>query len=95
MPGGVPHWVLSTSNSISVSRHFYAKSTIRSSVISIVQTFILDGALTNDANVETHTLLFQMLIFWSMHHDKTDVDSRFQLISIALGVLMCYGRPDQ
>ena len=79
MPGGVPHWVLSTSNSICIGRHFYAKLTIRSSVISIVQTFILDGVLTNDANVETCTLLFQMLVFWSMHHDKTDVDGRFFL----------------
>ena len=79
MLGGVPHWVLSTSNSICVSRHFYAKSTIKSSVISIVQTFILDGVLTNNANIETRTLLFQMLVFWSMRHDKTDIDSRFFL----------------
>jgi hypothetical protein len=79
MPGGVPHFVLGTSNSICVGRHFYSTSTIRRSVIAIAQTFILGGALTNDDNLETRTLLYQLLVFWSMRLDKTDVDGGFIL----------------
>jgi hypothetical protein len=74
MPPGVPHFVLGTSNAICVGRHFYAESTVRSSVIAIAQTFCLSGALTNDENIESRTLLYQMLVFWSMRVDKTDVD---------------------
>ena len=74
MPGGVPHWVLGTSNALCAGRHFYATSTIRSSVIAIAQTFILGGTLTNDENLEVRTLLYQMIVFWSMRLDKTDVD---------------------
>jgi hypothetical protein len=77
MPGGVPHWVLGTSDSICVGRHFYSSSTVRRSVIAIAQTFILGGALTNDDNLETRTLLYQLLVFWSMRIDKTDVDGQF------------------
>jgi hypothetical protein len=76
MPGGVPHWVLGTSNSLCVGRHFYPKSAIRSSVIAIAQTFALGGALTNDDNIEARTLLYQLLVFWSMRLDKVDVDGR-------------------
>lgn len=79
MPGGVPHFVLGTSNSICVGRHFYSTSTIRRSIIAIAQTFILGGALTNDDNLETRTLLYQLLVFWSMRLDKTDVDGQFIL----------------
>jgi len=74
MPGGVPHWVLGTSNSLCVGRHFYAESTIRSSVISIAQTFILGTALTNDENIEARSFLFQLLVFWSSRLDKNDVN---------------------
>jgi hypothetical protein len=77
MPGGVPHWVLGTSDSICVGRHFYSSSTVRRSLVAIAQTFILGGALTNDDNLETRTLLLQMLVFWSMRIDKTDVDGEF------------------
>jgi len=77
MRPGVPHWVLGTSNSLCVGRHFYAKSTIRSSVISIAQSFVLDTALTNDTNIEARTLLYQLLVFWSTRLDKTDVDGGF------------------
>ena len=76
MPGGVPHWVLGTSEALCVGRHFYGASTIRSSVVSIVQTFILGGTVTNDDNLQTRTLLYQMLVFWSMRIDLTDVDGR-------------------
>jgi len=74
MPPGVPHFVLGTSNSLCVGRHFYAKSTIRPSVIAIAQTFILGLALTNDSNFETRTFLYQLLVFWSVRLDKKDVD---------------------
>ena len=74
MPGGIPHWVLGTSNSICVGRHFYGASTIRSSVITIVHTFLLAGALTNEDLLETRTFLYQLLVFWSTRFDKRDVD---------------------
>jgi hypothetical protein len=74
MPGGVPHWVLGTSNSICVGRHFYAASTICSSVIAIVHTFLLGGAVTNEDLLTTRTLLYQLMVFWSMRVDKRDVD---------------------
>lgn len=73
MPAGVPHWVLGTANSLCVGRHFYAKSFIRASVIAIAQAFLLGSALTNDSNIEARGLLFQLLVFWSMRQDKTDV----------------------
>lgn len=79
MPGGVPHWVLGTSNAICIGRHFYAASAIRSSVVAIVHTFLLTGAVTNEDHLETRTLLYQLLVFWSMRHDKTDVDGKFNL----------------
>lgn len=74
MPGGVPHWVLGTSKSMCVGRHFYGASTIRSSVIAIVHTFLLGGAVTNEDALETRTLLYQLIVFWSMRLDKRDVD---------------------
>lgn len=74
MPPGVPHWVLGTSNSLCAGRHFYAESTIKSSAITIVQSFILGTALTNDQNIEARTLLFQLLVFWSLRLNKVDVD---------------------
>lgn len=74
MPPGVPHWVLGTSNAICVGRHFYSSSTIRSSVISAVQSFLLGLALTNEELVETRTLFYQMMVFWSKRLDKTVVD---------------------
>lgn len=79
MPGGVPHWVMGTSNTICVGRHFYSTSTIRSSVIAIVHTFLLNGAATNQDYPETRTLLYQLLVFWSMRLDKTDVDGEFNV----------------
>jgi hypothetical protein len=77
MPGGVPHWVLGTSNAICVGRHFYAKSTIRNSVVANVHTFLLRGTLTNQELDETRSLLYQLLIFWSERIDLTDVDGEF------------------
>jgi hypothetical protein len=74
MPPGVPHWVLSTSNAICVGRHFYATSTIRSSILGIVHEFLLSGSLTNEDHIETRTLLYQLLVFWSNRLDQTDVD---------------------
>jgi hypothetical protein len=72
----VPHWVLGTSNSICVGRHYYAKSTIRSSVIANVHSFLLGGSLTNQELPETRTLLYQLIVFWSMRivDGNTDVD---------------------
>lgn len=81
MPPGVLHWVLSTSNAICVGRHFYSSSTIRWSIVSIVRAFFLGGALTNEDNLRTRTLLYQLLVFWSMRMDKRDVDGEFHIHS--------------
>jgi len=74
MPGGTPHWVMGTSNAICVGRHFYNASSIRFTVIGIVHTFLLRGTVTNEDHLETRTLLYQLMVFWSMRIDKTDVD---------------------
>ena len=74
MPGGTPHWVMGTSNAICVGRHFYNASSIRFTVIGIVHTFLLHGTVTNEDHLETRTLLYQLMVFWSMRIDKTDVD---------------------
>ena len=72
---GVPHWVLSTLNAIYVGRHFYSKSGIQSKVIADAQIFLLGTKLTNRDLPETWMLLYQLLVFWSLQIDKTDVDS--------------------
>ena len=77
MPPGVPHWVLSTSNAMCVGRHFYAASTIHLSVLGIVHTFLLSGSITNEDHLPTRTLLYQLLVFWEMRFDQTDVDGEF------------------
>src|ERR1700679_2125942 len=77
MPPATPHWVLGTSNAICVGRHFYNSSSIRSSVVGIVHTFLLDGAVTNANHVTTRTVLYQLMVFWSTRLDKTDVDGGF------------------
>lgn len=74
MPPGVLHWVLGTANTVCVGRHFYGTSTIRSSVVSILHTVLLSGRLTNEDHPETRTLLCQMMVFWALRWDKTDVD---------------------
>ena len=65
MPPNVPHWVMGTSNAICVGRHFYAASMIQISVITVVHTFILDGAVTNASHQKTRMLLYQLLVCWS------------------------------
>ena len=80
MPGGVPNWVLSTLNVICTGRHFYSKSGIQSTVIADAQIFLLGTQLTNRDLPETRTLLYQLLVFWSLQIDKTDIDggSKFE-----------------
>lgn len=79
MPGCVPHWVLGTSNAICVGRHFYSTSTIRSSVIGIVHTFLLGSTVTNADLLKTRTLLYQLMVFWSRRLDDRGVDGRLYL----------------
>lgn len=76
MPPGVLHWVLTTSNAICVGRHFYSSSTIRASIVAIVRGFFLGGSFTNEDHVETRTLLYQLLVFWSSRMDQRDVDGK-------------------
>jgi len=84
MPPGVPHWVLGTSNAICTGRFFYSSSTIRSSVVAIVHMFLLGGFVTNDRHVKTRTLLYQLIVFWSMRIDETDVDGKFFFTNTAV-----------
>lgn len=79
MPPGIPHWVLGTSNALCIGRHFYSSSTIQSSVITIVHTFLLGGAVTNEDHLDTRSLLYQLMVFWETRIDKTDVDGEFYL----------------
>ena len=76
MQPGTLHWVLGTANTICAGQHFYASSTIRHSVISLIHTLLLASALTNESKSETQTLLYQMMHFWSMHINKRDVNSK-------------------
>ena len=79
MPGGIPHWVLTTSNAICMGRHFYSTATIQLSVVSIVHSFLLGGALSNEDLIETRTLLYQLLVFWTRNIDETETDGRINL----------------
>jgi hypothetical protein len=92
MPAGVLHWVLGTSNAICVGRHFYSTSMIRSTVITIVHTFLLGGALTNADYLHTRTLLYQLLVFWSMRIDKRDVDGKSKLNYCHILLIWTYHR---
>lgn len=47
-------------------------------VISLVHTSLLGGALTNESKSETQTLLYQMMHVWSLRVDKRDVDGAFE-----------------
>lgn len=78
MRPGTLHWVLGTTNAICTGRHFYASSTIMQSVISLIHTSFLAGALTNESKSETQTLLYQMMHFWSMRIGKRDVDGKLE-----------------
>ena len=91
MPGGVPHWVVSTSNAICAGRHFYSKSTIRSSVIANVHTFLMRSTVTNQELAQTRTLLYQLMVFWSTRLDIADVDGVLYLQEIRLFLkFQCY-----
>ena len=72
------HWVLGTSNTICVGRHFYASSTIMHSVIALVHTSLLGGVITNEKHPETRTLLYQMMHLWSMRVNKRDFDDKLE-----------------
>jgi hypothetical protein len=76
MRPGTLHWVLGTANTICTGRHFYASSTITLSIISLIHTSLLGGALTNESKPDLHTLLFQMMHFWSLRIGKRDVDGK-------------------
>ena len=78
MRPGTLHWVLGTANAICTGRHFYASSTIMPSIISLLHTSLLAGALTNESKPELCTLFYQMMHFWSMRVDKRDVDGKLE-----------------
>jgi hypothetical protein len=75
---GTLHWVLGTANAICVGRHFYALSTTRNLVFSLIHTTLLAGALMNESKPETQTLLYQMMHFWSMRINKRDIDGKLE-----------------
>jgi hypothetical protein len=76
MRPGTLHWVLGTTNAICVGRHFYAASTMMPTVIGLIHTSLLGGALTNESHPETRTLLYQMMHMWSRRVDQRDVDGK-------------------
>ena len=78
MRPGTLHWVLGAANAICTGRHFYASSTIRLSIISLIHSSLLAGALTNESKSETQTLLYQMMHFWSMRIAKRDIDGKLE-----------------
>lgn len=88
MPPCVPHWVLGTSNAICVGRHFYSSSSIRSSVIGIVHTFLLRGVITNEDHLNTRTLLYQLMTFWFLRQDKPEADGEVYPINALTLVLI-------
>jgi hypothetical protein len=57
---------------------FYASSTIRNLVFSLIHTTLLPGALINESKPETQTLLYQMVHFWSMRINKRNVDGKLE-----------------
>jgi hypothetical protein len=63
-------------NAIYVGQHFYGTSTIFSSVIAIIHTFLMSGRLTNKNYLKTRMLLYQMMVFWSLRLDHTDIDGK-------------------
>ena len=48
------------------------------SVIALVHTSLLGGAITNEKHLETKTLLYQMMHFWSLQVNKRDVDGKLE-----------------
>ena len=42
----------------------------------------MGGSLTNQEYAETRTLFYQLMVFWSMRHDHTDVDGGFLLQTV-------------
>ena len=76
MPPGVPHWVLRDLQLHLRWQAFYASSTIRSLVISIIHAFLMGVSVTNEFLIQTRTLLYQLMVFWSLRLDKTDVDGK-------------------
>jgi hypothetical protein len=44
-----------------------------------VHTFLFRGSVTNAEIAETRTLLYQLMVFWSLRLDVTDVDGVFPL----------------
>jgi hypothetical protein len=75
---GTLHWVLGTANAICIGQHFYALSTIRNLVFSLIHTTLLTGALMNESKPEMQTLLYQIMHFWSMRINKRDVNGKLE-----------------
>jgi hypothetical protein len=76
IPPGVLHWVIGMDNAICVGQHFYSTSMICSSVIAIIHSFLMSGRLMNEDHLETRMLLYQMMVFWSLRLDHTDIDGK-------------------
>lgn len=69
-----PHFVLGTSPTIVLGRHFYSASTIRRSAFGVLHTFIMGLVITNTSHEDgTKSLLRQIMAFWYRHfiiHNK-------------------------
>jgi hypothetical protein len=60
-----PHYVITIDHAITFGRSFYSSSTIWQSVIGIIQTFVMDGGLTNAIHENLRTLLRRIMHMWS------------------------------
>lgn len=72
MRPGTPHTVLMLEPSITIGRHFYATSTIRSTVASFVHSFMLSAEITNANHPKPWRVLQRMLVLWHQKLQSTE-----------------------
>lgn len=64
MRPATPHYVITTDNSVTFGRHFYAASTLAETCFGIIHTIMLDSSVTNASHDATRTLLRRILSNW-------------------------------
>jgi hypothetical protein len=64
------HYVVTIESSIVYGRHFYSASTVQSSILGIVHTFIMSNGITNVLHDQLHTMLRRMMAMWYENYDQ-------------------------
>ncbi|KAK7462119.1 hypothetical protein VKT23_007722 [Stygiomarasmius scandens] len=64
MPPNVPHFVVTSEDSVAYGLHFYSTSTIRQSCIGICCTLVRGRYITNNYHIEMNKLLVSLLGYW-------------------------------